>query len=415
MLSGEPLLGLREYIRHNDLSNGCYKCREALHSGNFGAMTATGFDFLRAYKDNGYPRLLEFELSNQCNLECVMCSGRVSSSIRKNREGLDPILMPYDTGFAEQLQEFIPYLKQARFYGGEPFLIDLYYDIWDRMIRINPSVNLYVLTNGNILNDRVKSVLEKGNFTIHVSFDSFNKETYEKIRVNAGFETAMGNLKYFIRYMKEHKQRLCIYVTPTRLNWREIPKMVLLCDLMDTDIYFSTAWYPEDLSLWNLPEEALKEILDHYRTCDRSSSRNGDRFNEMVNDISFWLAGHQKDPGFTEKFKKLAATQEYAPAKTLQEIKASDAEFYKDILTANIVIYAAENSGSSLRPEAGDIMKKIDSLIEEHQLIPVLVLLYLSETDAAEIVRRLQNDTKKNNAAFLQKKQEELLDSYTVI
>ncbi|MBK8706476.1 MAG: hypothetical protein IPN33_24860 [Saprospiraceae bacterium] len=37
----------------------------------------------RAEEAVNYPRCLEFELSNTCNLECAMCFGEFSSSIRK--------------------------------------------------------------------------------------------------------------------------------------------------------------------------------------------------------------------------------------------------------------------------------------------------------------------------------------------
>ena len=60
-----------------------------------------------------------------------MCGGKWSSAIRKNREGLPPLKNHYDKDFVKQIREFLPFLREARFIGGEPFLINLYYDIWE--------------------------------------------------------------------------------------------------------------------------------------------------------------------------------------------------------------------------------------------------------------------------------------------
>jgi MoaA/NifB/PqqE/SkfB family radical SAM enzyme len=75
------------------------------------------------------PKVMEFELSNECNLECVMCNGSFSSSIRKNREKLPPIISPYNDDFVNELDAFIPHLTDAKFLGGEPFMIEIYLKI----------------------------------------------------------------------------------------------------------------------------------------------------------------------------------------------------------------------------------------------------------------------------------------------
>ncbi len=129
---------LRDYIRQNDLSLGCFGCRQQMTAHNFDAVKARQYDE-RRINPNHYPSVMEFELSNVCNLECEMCSGEFSSLIRAKREKLPPIVSVYDAAFVDQLEEFIPYLEEVKFYGGEPFLIDIYYDIWERIMRINPA------------------------------------------------------------------------------------------------------------------------------------------------------------------------------------------------------------------------------------------------------------------------------------
>jgi MoaA/NifB/PqqE/SkfB family radical SAM enzyme len=149
-----------------------------------------------------YPRVMEFELSNTCNLECIMCNGYFSSSIRKNREHLPPIESPYNDKFVDELDEFIPHLTDAKFLGGEPFMIDIYLSIWERIRKLNPNIRIHITTNGTFLNNRIKDLLEGLKAGIILSIDSVNKETYPKIRVNGSYDKVMENLEYFRDYTK---------------------------------------------------------------------------------------------------------------------------------------------------------------------------------------------------------------------
>src|SRR5690606_7989241 len=113
---------LREYMQHNDLSFGCQHCKYFFDKGKFSNLKPLVFDKYSDIKNIHFPQVMEFEMSNVCNYECQMCSGEVSSLIRKNRDNLPPIDVPYDSEFVKQLDPYIPHLKEAKFFGGEPFL-----------------------------------------------------------------------------------------------------------------------------------------------------------------------------------------------------------------------------------------------------------------------------------------------------
>ncbi|NLB27229.1 MAG: radical SAM protein, partial [Bacteroidales bacterium] len=256
--NGRKVFLLREKIKNNDLSLGCYECYQHLKGGNFSAVIAKMFDTQKL--NSHYPSMMEFELDNTCNLECNICAGRLSSSIRKNREKLPPYKTPYDSNFVTQLEEFIPHLEEARFYGGEPFLIKLYYEMWELMIRINPKIKIYVQTNGTILNDRIKKLLEKGRFIINVSVDAMDKQLFEKLRINANFDTVMENLLYFYHYTRRKKTFFCITPTMMRDNWQELPKLISFCNSLNIPLFYNTLYSPKHFALNNLPEDELKKI-----------------------------------------------------------------------------------------------------------------------------------------------------------
>ncbi len=177
-------------MRTYRLGEGCKICSADIDMGAFQEVRAKHFDTLPRHRT--HPTMMEFLLTNICNLECVMCQGEFSSLIRQNREKLPPIAEVYDDAFIEQLREFIPHLHEARFSGsGEAFLIEANYKIWEMIIALNPKCKTMVQTNGTVCNSRVKDILSRGNFQIGVSLDSLNKEVFEAIRPRAKFERVM--------------------------------------------------------------------------------------------------------------------------------------------------------------------------------------------------------------------------------
>ncbi len=261
--NGKQANNLRKYISQNNMDHGCQGCKAQILAGNKDGNKAKSkqYDTHRLNK-NGYPSVMEFELSNICNLECDMCSGDFSSLIRKNREGRPPMHQPYDDAFVKQLEEFIPYLEEAKFFGGEPLLIEVYYKIWEKMIELNPSIRITIQTNGTILNNRVKGIMEKIKFHIGVSIDSLEKENYERIRVNANFERTMKNMEWFKEYCKKQKTFFGISACAIQENWHELPAFVRYCNSMNVTLYFHTVFYPQKSAFHSLKAEELQHMVD---------------------------------------------------------------------------------------------------------------------------------------------------------
>ncbi len=212
---------------------------------------------------NGYPSMLDFSIHNTCNLECVMCYGEFSSSIRLNREKLPAIPMVYDAGFVRQLEEFIPHASQFVFAGGEPFLIEIYYDIWEQINRLNPT-DVHIVTNGTILNKRVRKILQNGKYHITHSLESLNAQSYNSIRRNADLDRVMENMEYFQNYCRVRGTEYAINLCPIQQNWREVPEFVKFCNEKEIKLYILTVVFPPGASLMALPAGKLKEIAVFY-------------------------------------------------------------------------------------------------------------------------------------------------------
>jgi MoaA/NifB/PqqE/SkfB family radical SAM enzyme len=252
---------LRQHLLHNDLTMGCKYCEHQFNTSRFYGLPSMHADYYSSTKIS-YPKILELELSNTCNLQCIMCSGIVSSSIRKNRENLPPLDNHYDNEFVNQLKEFLPHAKEIKFYGGEPFLIDTYYKIWDYLMEIKSTAKLHVVTNGTVLTDKVRNYLKNLNFTITVSFDAMNKELFESIRVGADFDKVKANIEEYNVLLGG--KGLSLSFTPMKVNCREVPLVIDYCNTMNATINLSFVENPASMALWTLPSKDLKELEIFY-------------------------------------------------------------------------------------------------------------------------------------------------------
>ena len=335
----------RKALQNYDLSHGCDICYRQLMARNYDALKAGQFNQNKA-NQNGFPSSIEFELDNKCNLGCTMCNENFSSVIAHNK-GLKAYHTPYDEGFIEQLKPFIPYLQDAKFYGGEPFMIKIYYEIWEMIQQVNPPCRINIQTNGTIMNKRVEKLLEKPFIHFNISIDSLKKEVYESIRVGAEYEVTMRNFNHFLEYSRKHRTHLGISSCMMQNTVREAPDFIRFCNERDIQIYFHTVVQPEEMSIKNMSKTELQSILRYLKEQKfdpKTVTQKGNvhHYGDFVKQVAYWLS--QKN------------VQEKNPS--IKPVKNWE-EFFQRITEACISVYG-EESGIK---KAKQFKIRIDSLI----------------------------------------------------
>ena len=312
---GASARALREAFLESAEAPGCELCFHQLRNRNFGGALMRNFDQYsgdpnyRPTLDPSSPRVLEFEIANTCNLECVMCTGYWSSSIRAHREKLPPLQSPYDELFVEQLEQYLPTVKGAKFLGGEPFLIERYYDIWERFTRLNPEAQLAVTTNATFLPKRARALLEELRVGFAVSLDGFTPETYESIRKNAKFDDVMANVNYLLDYTRRCGTELSIAICPMTYNWREIPALLEFCEQRGLGLHFNMVLKPVEASLGGLQAEELAEVIEHLARVRLSpdtacGERNRREWQGLLDQLRGW---HREKVNFVQSCSDLEA------------------------------------------------------------------------------------------------------------
>lgn len=310
--NGKQAEKLRRYIRNNDLGGGCKLCGELINSGNFDGSRAKYFDAYAHAPDHSFgerlkrlfgqvgrpdmPRVFEFEISNTCNLECTMCSGYFSSAIRKNREHLPAIESAYDDAFVDQVAEYLPYLTDLKFLGGEPFLIKLYFDIWKRMIDMRSEARVHITTNGSLFSPRIEDYLGKLNAGIVVSMDSVNPENYAAIRVGSSLDTVLANIEKFAAITRQKKTYLTLAACAMRQNWQDLPDLVRYANDNQFNIHFNIVWNPEHASLRFLSAYDLRDVAEFLKANEPKAAsfnqvqqRNVEHYRGVVATVENWM------------------------------------------------------------------------------------------------------------------------------
>lgn len=303
---GEIFNKYRIFIKKQEFPNSCKSCESRLNSKEFSLIPIRQFDDFKVRRiGRNNLQTLQLAISNRCNLKCTMCNEMFSSQFEQSDTFENNNI--YDKAFINELYEYIPHLNELICLGGEPFLINDYYEIWDRIISTNPSCRISVVTNGTVLNERIKRMLELGNFSINLSFETIAKETYEKIRINADYDTVISNMEYFGKVLKMQGKILQIPACALKSNCKEIPDLVRFCNEKEYHLTILTTHRDIDVAAWSLSSDQLRELKDYYlqqtfTTHDWNSNDNVANFRNYASTLDRWIADAVRKENFQNVF-----------------------------------------------------------------------------------------------------------------
>jgi MoaA/NifB/PqqE/SkfB family radical SAM enzyme len=175
-----------------------------------------------------------------------------------------------------------------------------------------------ILTNGTILDDRIKETLERINCWIHVSIDSIDKKTYESIRKGASFDQVMENCRWFQDLMRRRGLSFLWRLCPMRLNWREIPLVLGHCNENGIELMYNQLDSPLALSLHTLPPPELQSVISYLEgkapTAGRTETelRNGQHYQELVQRLKGFLDATNRLNGLRARLDMSEAIEKQA-------------------------------------------------------------------------------------------------------
>ena len=154
------------------------------------------------------PRVLEVELTQNCNLKCKMCK---SYSKTNGYEELNESQISV-------LVDLFKYIETIIYIGGEPLIyknIETLFDVANKF-----HIKQEMITNGLLLTKEIIKKIVDYDIKVTLSIDSLNKDIYENIRVGGNLNTLLQNIKaiYEYRSLKHSKREFAINTVLSKWN-----------------------------------------------------------------------------------------------------------------------------------------------------------------------------------------------------
>ncbi|MEY2584719.1 MAG: hypothetical protein QOD80_745 [Verrucomicrobiota bacterium] len=156
-------------------------------------------DWTRSLAPLGPGRLkVIIDVSNKCNLRCQMCHFSFDDVFHQPAHHMRP------ETFQRIAASVFPYAHTVVLSAGNEPLMSPWFTEILRLAAPFKIPSLYFLTNGQLLTEKVaEAVIAAGVTQVQISADGARKETYERIRRGARFETLLRNIRYLARRKQE--------------------------------------------------------------------------------------------------------------------------------------------------------------------------------------------------------------------
>ena len=136
-----------------------------------------------------FPGFITLELSNICNLNCIMCP---RDKMKREKGNMD---FSFFKKIIDEVKDYIEVVDLDLF--GE----FSYNPNWDKMVAYAKSRGLFTVlnTNATLMDDEIAGrLIASGLDFLNISFDGASREVYEKVRRGAKYEETLANIKNFL-------------------------------------------------------------------------------------------------------------------------------------------------------------------------------------------------------------------------
>ena len=205
-----------------------------------------------------YPRRLVLELTNACNLNCVMCG--------RNAADFKPTV--FDMDVFRSFEPLMDTIEEVTLMGwGEPTI----HPNFTEMLKIidQHSARKYFCTNGMNLKKIKNAVFDYNVDVFAVSLDGATDATNSRIRRGSKIDQITEDLKDIVRIKKERNLKypwINFVFCAMKSNIRELPDLVRLAaeiGIEEVKVVYLTV-FGEDMlheSLWG-HEELIREVFE---------------------------------------------------------------------------------------------------------------------------------------------------------
>ena len=217
-------------------------------------------------------KLLQFKMSNKCQLACAHCGPDRSSTWAKVLKITPHVKVAFEITdkFVEELIELLPNITVLKFSGGEPFLDPDHWKLLDKLKHVDRShCEIQYITNG-LVKPRIDLWEGWREIKCSVSVDGF-EDTYEWFRRGASWTELLNN----IIVLTQHTNLSINYsITPFTFQNYHTAK-----EYWSKNYSFSgfPIVYPDHCNMLKFPQRII-ESTDNWQSIPFSTGANSDAF-----------------------------------------------------------------------------------------------------------------------------------------
>lgn len=150
-----------------------------------------------------FPKIIEFEITNHCNFQCLMCRTGIGTSTRERGYMTDEI-------YNKVIEEIKSHPIALKFVGQGESLLHPKADEYIRTAKEN-GIIVHLTTNGSLLDEKMmKSFIDCQLDSIKFSFQGVDAEGYKQLRQKDNFEDLLNRIE---RLYKMRGEREFPYIT----------------------------------------------------------------------------------------------------------------------------------------------------------------------------------------------------------
>jgi organic radical activating enzyme len=252
---------------------GCENCWqiESLGQQSYRQMVSNDYKFFKI--DTGFDKLVnvEINLSNLCNLKCLMCNEKSSSAILAENQKLGINLHEQkDFAWTDRAYDHLQQILKTKpaiisIVGGEPLYNKELLNLLEKTNEdVFSNTMLSINTNATVWNHRWEQVIKKFKLVRFVFSLDASQDLYEYIRFPSSWNLVCANIQ---QIQKMHNVKTYVNCVVQNLNINNLYDLIVWCRANNIDLLLTQLRQPSFLVLTNLPTNLKKQAIENLEKC----------------------------------------------------------------------------------------------------------------------------------------------------
>lgn len=266
--SSDYLADLRQRMLTNQKVPECWRCYRQEQQGAESFRQSSNREWITKSQVNDYPEDWEIQITNLCNLKCLMCNAWSSSQVLLENNMIfgtvdDQRDYEWNAAQIDEIRKMFATGKSFVIRGGEPFIVP-----WLRHMvgEIKERKSFLINTNATKFDEQWFDILSRHDVKISLSIDGFDSLNHY-IRYPSDWQTIVRHIDIMRQlpgvniFINTCVQNLNVLALDRLLSWAFDQNLFVNLDVLTYPRYLEPACLPE--SLRSLALQRLSNLPDH--------------------------------------------------------------------------------------------------------------------------------------------------------